>query len=339
MGRPARVQMREVANRAGVSISSVSRVLNDHPDVSPLMRERVLSAKELMGYEPDLLARSLRQGITGTVGFLVRDITNPVFAEIVKGAAEGLRPAGYSILLADSEGRDEVEAAHLQLFLRRRVDGLIVSLQSEVDPDTVAALHSADCPLVLVDREVAGLETSAVLCDHAPAVAAATRDIIECGHRRVAFIAGPTTIRVTRERLRGFRQAHEETGAVLDPELVRLGSYTAEFGRRETGRLLQLPDPPTAIVAAGTQVALGLLRQLAAMGRRVGSDVSVVSYDELDLMPMMDPPINVVECDYRGLGRLAASLLVEAVVHGQPPRTVVIPTHYRPRGSVLPLPR
>src|SRR5215218_5814177 len=159
--------MREVADRAGVAMSSVSRVLSNHPDVSAGMRVRVMAAVEELGYKPDLLAQSLRRRETLSVGFVVGDISNPLLAEIVMGSELALREAGYSMLLTSSLGDPELDVAHIRLFEQRRVDGLILSLADERHPPTLATLERSELPIVLVDRELpASIEASRALSDH-----------------------------------------------------------------------------------------------------------------------------------------------------------------------------
>jgi LacI family transcriptional regulator len=165
--RPRPVGLREVAEHANVAMSSVSRVLTDHPDVSERMRRRVLAAAEELGYEPDLLAQSLRRGETLSVGFVVRDISNPVLAELALGAETALSEAGYSMLLTNSHGDPDTDAAGIRLFRRRRVDGLLLSLSDETHDPTRAEIDQLRPPIVLIDRELPGAPpVSAVLSDH-----------------------------------------------------------------------------------------------------------------------------------------------------------------------------
>lgn len=329
--------VRAVADRAGVAISSVSRVLNNHPDVSEAMRRRVLAATEDLGYQPNLLAQSLRSGSTKTVGFVVRDIANPLFADIVKGAEMTLREAGYSMLLTNSEDDPDLDAQYIELFLRRRVDGLILSLQSEEHPATLAALRAADCPLVLVDRDVPVLGASAVLCDHYAGVHQAVDHMISLGHRRIGVVAGPTNIRASRDRLRGYEEAHRSAGIALNPQLVRMGSYSESFGYHETMRLMDLADQPTALLTGGIQLTNGSLSALRSRGVWVGNDLAFVSCDDIGWMQFLDPPINVVSRETVRMGQLAAHLLVELLNGEQRARVEPLGTTYIERGSVLPV--
>ena len=173
--------MREVAERAGVAMSSVSRVLSGHPDVSPKMRQVVMDAVRDLGYQPDMLAQGLRRGKTFSVGFTVSDIANPVLAEIVTGAEKRLREAGYSLLLTNSEGNPDLDVEHISLLARRRVDGFILSLAEENHPETVTALGQLTVPVVLVDRDVPpGIDAACASFDHAAGMRAATKHLL--GH-------------------------------------------------------------------------------------------------------------------------------------------------------------
>jgi len=214
------ITIRDVADRAGVALSSVSRVLNGHPAVSESLRQRVLSAVADLDYQADFTAASLRRGSTMTVAFLVRDIASPLFADIVQAAEEELSPLGYSMLLMNSNGDPDREAAHIRMLARRRVDGLILSLSSESHRDTVAALKSFKSPMVLIDRNIGDVEASSVVSDHYSGVAAATKHLVKAGHRSIALITGPHEVLASRERLRGYKAGLRSSGQRFDEALV-----------------------------------------------------------------------------------------------------------------------
>lgn len=327
------VTIKQVAERSGVAISSVSRVLNDHPDVSEAMRKRVMDAAQELGYQPDYLAQSLRRGATRSVGFLLRDLSNPIFADIVKGAEMRLRQDGCSLLLTNSEcdptrGEDSLRALRL-----RRVDGFLLSLQSELMTDTLREMAAHELPIVLVDREVSGLVASIVKCDHRTGVRNATEHLRSLGHERIAFLSGSHEILATRGRFEGFQEALAAEGRTPDEELVRLGSYSRQFAFEQTLQLLSLSSPPTAIIAGGIQSVTGVLAALHQRGLAVGRDMSLVSCDEVELLQYMTPQISVVRRDGALIGRLAAELLLELLQDDAPVRTAIVPTEYVPRGS------
>ncbi len=330
-----RSSMRQVAEMAGVAMSSVSRVLSGHPDVSPAMRERVMEAVNRLGYEPDLLAQSLRRQATRSVGFVVGDISNPLLAEITLGAETTLREAGYSMLLTNSENDPALDAGHVRLLMQRRVDGLLLSLASEDHPETVAMLAQLDAPIVLIDRELPrNVRASAVLSDHRTGMRAAVRHLLELGHRRIGLILGQP-MRFSRERRLGLEEAYRELA--LAPTYQTLeGELGSAHGRSATSRLLEGPEPPTAIVAGGNQILVGTLEELQRRGRRVGADISLVSCDAISITELFKPPIAVVRRDNRELGRRAAQLLLRHLEGDEVPQEVVLPTEFVPRASCAP---
>lgn len=339
VGRPAgRASMREVADRAGVAMSSVSRVLSGHPDVSAPMRARVMAAVDQLGYEPDFLAQSLRRGATLTVGFVVGDISNPLIAGIACGAESELRAAGYSMLVMNSENDPRLDAAHVRFFENRRVDGLILSLANERTPETLEALANIDLPFVLIDRELpARFRVSAVRNDHRNGTRDATDALLDLGHRRIALVTGPVEILPVRERIAGLREAIAARG--IPNETIEMpGSLSADFGEVATEALLGSADPPTAIIAGGNQPLVGCLRALIRHGMRPGRDISLVTCDDVPLAELYDPPISVIDRDPVELGRTAAELLLRHLGGADDPRTVILPMAFKLRASCIPAP-
>lgn len=333
------VTMKEVAAHAGVALSSVSRVLNDHSDVSESMRKQVLDAIEAVGYEPNLLASSLRRGSTMTVGFIANDISNPLFAEIAMGAERRLNEAGYSMVLTNSEGSPERDEAMIRLLRWRRIDGLILSVADEEREGTLAELAKLSEPVVLIDRQMRGAaEASAVLSDHANGMRAAIDHLLDLGHRRVALISGRPGLRPVRERVNGFKAAFRARGLDLPEDLLKFDSFSATFGERATHELLAADDPPTAIVAGGNLLLIGVLRALQTSGRTVGTDVSLVSCDDVPLTELHSPPITVIDRDAVQMGEAAAELLLKLLAGGDGPLVTEIPTSLILRASTQPGP-
>lgn len=335
--RRKRASMREVADLADVAISSVSRVLSGHPDVSVDMRDRVLNAVNQLEYEPDFLAQSLRRGATLSVGYVVGDISNPLIATITSGAESVLRSAGYSMLLMNSENNAELDAAHIRFFQARRVDGMILSLASERRQETLDVLDQVDVPVIMVDRDVdADLDASIVRNDHRAGMRAAVGHLLDLGHRRIALITGALDLWPVRERIAGMAEAVEARG-VRDETTSLVGSLSAEHGERSTEQLLAMEPRPTAIIAGGNQVLAGCVRALQRRGIRIPEDMSLVTCDEVDLSELHTPPIASVARDTLLIGRTAAELLLERIGGGEP-RTVLLPTTFTARPSCGPAP-
>ncbi len=328
--------MKEVADRAGVALSSVSRVINGHTDVSDVMRNRVLDAVAALGYETDMLAQSLRTGATMSIGFLVGDISNPLMSQITLGAEVELRKAGYSTLLTNSINDPASDVSHLKLLQQRRVDGLLMSLSDESDPDVTATLARMDVPGVLVDRDVDGTPFASVLSDHAFGIESAAQLLAGLGHKRIGLVNGNPRVRPSRERasaLRRFCRRHPGMSAV-----VKTAAFTPEHGYRATLEMLSAPDAPQALIAGSNQILVGVLRALRELNRKVPRDVSLVTCDDVPLAEFLDPPITTIHRDNAAIGRLAARLLLEQLA-GEPARRVVLPTGIRVTESCAALSR
>ncbi|MGN6188192.1 MAG: LacI family DNA-binding transcriptional regulator [Conexibacter sp.] len=329
-----RPNIRDVAQLAGVAVSSASRVLSDHPDVSPAMRRRVLDAVAQLGYEPDFLAQSLRRGATLSVGFVVRDISSPLLAEIALGAETTLRRGGgYSMLVLNSEADPALDVEHIRLLERRRGDGLLISLADERHPDTLAALRSLSVPAVLIDRDVPEAEdASAVLADHESGMREVVAHLAELGHRAIGLAAGPLQVRPGREAVRAFRTCCDALGVEAT---VEAGGFAAEHGYTAANRMLDASAPPTALIAGSNQIFPGVLRALRERRLRIPRDLSLATFDELALLGLLDPPIDVVRRGPQAFGERAAELLLKRG-GGEPPERVVVPTTFEARGSSAP---
>lgn len=324
--------MRQVAELAGVAMSSVSRVLSGHPDVSPPMRDRVLAAVDELGYRPNLLAQSLRRRETLTVGFVVGDISNSLFGEIVKGAETALREAGYSLLLSDSGGDPELDGQHVRLFEQRRADGLILSLVRESHAPTVQRLARLDMPIVVLDRDVpAAIGASRVLSDHRAGMSAAVRHLLQLGHRQIGLIVGQP-VRPAVERRLALEDVFREL-RLPRTYTIREGTFSAEHGARATAELLSERKPPTALIAGGNQLMIGALQVLRERGVELGRDLSFVGCDDIAITELYQPPIAVVRRDNLQLGRAAAKLLLRRMRDGEGPAVEVLPTEFVPRPS------
>ena len=331
-----RIGIREVAARAGVAVSSVSRVLSDHPDVSEAMRAKVLGAVDDLGYRPDMLAQSMRRRTTMSVGFAASDISNPVLAETVTGAEHVLRGAGYSMLVTDAERDVALDLVNIEVLRQRRVDGLLLSVSDERDPDTRALLADLDIPLVLVDRDVPeGVVAPRVAFDHREGMRQAAEHLWGLGHRRAALISGGPH-RPARERRLGVEDVFHRPGGSLE-ELT--GPFTIEFGRAAVARaLLAVDPPPTAIIAGGNLTMRGALRELRSMGLVLGRDISFVGCDDVAVAEFHEPPIALVRRNPRLSGEVAARALLRMLTDDDrfPAEDLMLPTEFIARPSVGP---
>jgi LacI family transcriptional regulator len=328
--------MREVAKEAGVAMSTVSRVISGHPDVSPEMRDRVQQVVAQLGYEPHFLAQSLRRGATFSIGFTLSDIANPVIAQYARGAEMVLRQAGYSMMVMNAENDPALDYAHIRFLQSRRVDGLLLLLASERKRATLDMLAKLQVPLVVIDRDLPKrLRASAVLCDHRAGMAAAVEYLLDLGHRRIALVSWPLDLRPGRERLAGLQEAFTARG-LPDTSIQVLGPFTAEEGEQATAALLDSADPPTALIAGTNQLLVGCLRALTKRGLRPGEDLSLVTCDDIPLAELFTPSISTITRDNIAVGRTAAELLLHRLHGRADPETVVLPTTFVPGASCRP---
>lgn len=334
-GRPrSRPGIREVADLAGVAISSVSRVLSGHSDVSPEMRVHVMKAIEQLGYQPNMLARGLRSQKTMSIGYVVSDISNPVLADTVTGAEARLRAAGYSLLLTNSEGDASLDASNIKLLLQRGVDGLLLSPSREDDPTSIEVIRGLEVPFVLVDRDPPpGVVAWTAGFDHRSGMAAATRHLVELGHRNVAVIIGGP-----RRPANARRLGAEDTLRPLKNAVAQVfdGDFSVDHGIAATQRILQLNPLPTAIIAGGNLIMQGSLRALHDAGIRVGTEMSLVGCDDMMVGELHDPQIAIVRRDTRALGVASADLLLEALRDPSDPQHKLLPTEFVARASCAP---
>jgi len=331
-----RVGIRDVAAKAGVGISTVSRVLSGSADVREELRDRVLAAAAELGYQPDILAQSLRRGATRSMGFIADDLSNHLIADIATGAESVLRAHGYSLLVMNSELDPSLDPVNIRVLQARRVDALMMCPVEEADPETVAALRALAIPLCIVEGDQpAGVRASYVHSDHAGGVAQAMWHLVGLGHRRIALLTGPDRYRSARERRRGLDIAAAEASDVTF--LHRGVELTEEDGQATAGTLFAGPDRPSAVVVGGARLLVGVLRALEGAGLEPGRDVAVVTSDALPLAAMFRPPLASIQRDGTGIGRAAAQLLLRRLADEDAGAEIVqLPALYIPRASASP---
>lgn len=322
-----RAGMKEVAERAGVAISSVSRVISGHPDVSDAMQAKVLTAIDELGYRPDVLAQSLRTGESRMIGFVAADIGNPLFAQISVGAEVALRARGYSMMVANAGGDDALALEQFEAMAQRRIDGLLISVGDEGDDALRRALETAPFPIALIDREIDAAHVAAVLSDHDSGITAAAAHLIGLGHRRIALVGGSPRVRPSRERAASLERAaasHDGVDAV-----IRMGEFTADHGYAATTALMAESDAPTAIIAGGNQILVGVLRALRDLALSVPGDVSLVTCDDVALSEFLSPPLSTISRDPAEIGRVAAEALLAQLRTGDDGDRILLPTGFR----------
>lgn len=339
MNPSKKVSVHDVAREAGVSIGSVSRVLNGGPYTSADLVARVTAAVRKLGYQPDAKAQSLRRGSSRTIGCLVTDIANPLYAACVSALETRLAADGYMMLLACSQYDAGREVELLKLFEARGMDGLVVATLSESDGPTLQALRALRMPAVVLDREL-DLKQDFVLVDHRAGVVNAVQYLASLGHRRIALFTPGLDLRPGRERAAGYREAHKALGLKVDEQLVRGFSNQIHTSYDEMSQLLRLKDRPTAIIALGNRILSGALRAMHEAGLTMGQDMSVVAIGSDSVNEFAFPPATLIRFDVEAFGKVAAEVLLERLRHPElPPRQVTLPTQLVVGASCGPRPR
>lgn len=309
----SRPTVRDVAQLAGVSVGTVSRVVNGMPNVSPAARSKVQEAIEKLGWKPSMVAQNMRGQASRMVGFIFSDLENPLYASMIKGAEDVLTHAGYLLVVGSSNDRPDQECSLIDLFGQRQADGLIFAVTEESNADVLASLERARFPVVMLERDVNVPTAGAVVADHYQGTLHATRHLLNLGHRRIALLAGGRKNRVGRDRLRGFLDAHREQGVIAYPQLLRVDDRIAEdtFGYRQTQLLLSLSEPPTAILALGRHLLRGVLSACRAKNVSIPQDVSLITTNDSELAELVQPAVTAIRYSAYDLGREAAQLLLQ----------------------------
>jgi LacI family transcriptional regulator len=322
--------MYDVAQAAGVSIKTVSRVVNMEPGVRPEMQRRVEAAIVGLGFRRNVAARSLRTGDRiGSIGLLVADLMNPFYSSVAK-AVEGVAARHDAVVIIASSGENATRERELVLnLLHRPVDGMIV-VPAGSDHRYLEPERRRGAQVVFLDRSGGHIEADAVVLDNFGGAKLAVDHLIRRGHKRVGFVGDSTTVRTAVERLEGYKAALADAAIPYDPELVRLGSPAVEMAETAARQLLALTNGATAIFAANNRQCVGVLRAIRASQRQV----AVVGFDDFELSDLLPIPVSVIAFDPAELGRAAAELLFSRMAGDtRPPQRIVIPTRLVERGS------
>lgn len=330
-----RATMRDVADRANVSVGTVSRVINNKPSVQPELRSDVLAAMRALNYEPSLLARSMRTRVTHSIGCMIPSIASPIFSQSVEAAEEVFSDRGYTLMLTNTYGRPKREADLLTFLRRRQVDGVLAAISTDSDEDVLGEIASLGVPIVLLQRSLR-ITADAVGVDYYGGVATALSHLSKFGHRRVGIVVGRTGIPLE-SRLGTLRDIHLEAGLEFDPGLVQFCDTSDELPFIRTRELMGLAARPTAVIAGSGQIA-SVLRALGSVRVSVPHDVSIVSLGENDLTTLYDPAITSIRWDNAEVGRIAAHLLLERINTEAAPDPVsyVVPGDLVARASTAP---
>jgi LacI family transcriptional regulator len=310
---PVNVTIKDVAEQAGVSPMSVSRVINGSERVSPETQRRVQQAITDLGYVPSRLARALSARKTGTLAVIVPDVANPFFTMIVRAAEEVARRSTYRVILCDTRADLGVERDVVEELIAHRVEGIAIAPVSDRSKPHLSRLARFGVPFVLIDRTVAGIDCDAVVGDNAGGARLLVEHLIGLGHRRIAMIVEGDEVSTAHERRRGHEAALTAAGLALEPALVEVQTPDPDGGFLGMSRLLALEEPPSAVFAVNNLVALGAIEAVRDAGLDVPDDVALVCFDDIELASRLYPFLTAMEQPAETFGTLGTQLLLERI--------------------------
>jgi LacI family fructose operon transcriptional repressor len=315
--------VKKVAEEAGVSTATVSRVLSDKPHVRPELRQRVLAAMQNLGYRPNLVARSLRVQKSSIIGLIVSDIRNPFFTYVSRAVEDVAHAQGMSTFLCNSDENPDTEMLYLEQMRGEIVAGIIFSPTRQI-ADTFSELVVADQPMVVIDRRVNNADVDSVMIDNVESAYRLAEHLIMHGYRRIAALFGIAST-TGRERRKGFVQALRDHAIEPDPKLVSFINAREEDGYQATLKLLALPDRPEAIFTSNGLLATGTFRALRESGLAIPDEIAFATFDDTPWAGLVEPPVTVMQQPTYEIGKTAAELLLERIQDpSRPTRQVVL---------------
>jgi LacI family transcriptional regulator len=337
------VNIRELARRSGVSTATVSRALNDRAEVSEATRAKIRRLASELGYAPNEPARTLVRRRSDTIGLIwdsgqeAIGLHNPYLLGLLSAVRTALSEADYHLMLLTNPGAEDQDSAHLQAVRRHNLEGVVV-LTTPPDDRCLRVLADAGVPCAGIDTSFTGPRTVRISSDNAAGAEAAVQHLYDLGHRRIATVTGPLHLPPAAERLAGYRRACNRLGLEVPPQYVTEGDFFLASGEAAGKQLLALPDRPTAIFAAGDQMAIGTMHAAADAGLSVPGDLAVVGFDDIDATTLVRPALSTVAQDQRALGEAAVEALRGLIDEepAEPLRPYIVPTRLVVRGSSRP---
>jgi len=306
------VTLKDVAKHAGVSYATVSRVLADKPNITPETRQRVLNSVQELGYRPNRIAQSLQAKRSSIIGIVITDIQYDFFPPMVRAVEDLASQHNFAVFLCNTEENIKRERKYINLLIQESVAGAII-VPSGNETDGILRLQRAGIPVVLVDRDIPGLEVDSVLIDNRKAAYRLTDHLIQNGYQNIAAVVGNTTVTTARERLEGYKNALNAHNLPVDPDRILIGTPTMETGVEYTRELLNLSNLPDAIFASNHMLASGVYKAIRTAGLEIPDDVAVVAIDDPVWASFVQPAMTVISQPAHQLGVTAMQLLSERI--------------------------
>jgi len=311
------VTLKDIAARLNLSVTTVSRALGGYPDVAAETRRRVLQAAEEMGYYPNAIAQSLQRRRSNTIGFVIpateRYLSDPFFLELLSGIGDGAAEQGFDLLISTCKPLSSEELSVYERMVKgKKVDGMVIARTRKED-ERISYLVKEDFPMAAFGRSALELDFPYIDVDGEEGVSQAVAHLLGLGHRRIAFISPPLYLMFAEHRLAGYQRALEESGLGFDPSLVVEGDLSQSSGYRMMGRLLDLGNPPSAVVCGNDLMALGAIRAAQERGLVVGRDVAIVGFDDIPLAEHSHPPLTTVRQPIYEIGKRVSGMVIQIV--------------------------
>jgi LacI family transcriptional regulator len=315
--KPLRLDIRTVAQTAGVSVATVSRVINNVQSVDPKLSKRVWNAVSQLGYIPNTQARALVSGKSKLFGLIISDITNPFFPELIQGFEDKAVEVGYETLIGSTNYDLRKMELCVQRMLERKVEGVAV-MTFGIEEPLLERLTSQRIPMVFVDVAAPDAPISAIKVDYCKGLFEAVQHLAVLGHRRIAFLRGPLRLHSAIARVEAFQQAAKSIGLRVPPEYIFVGNHTTEMGSIGAETLLSLKEPPTAILCSNDMTAIGVMHAALRKGLRIPEDLSLVGFDDIKFAQFLLPPLTTVRMSGREIAASAVLALRDAVASDAP---------------------
>jgi len=331
--------IKEVAQRAGVSVGTVSNVLRGSANVRPLVRERVNRAIESLDYHPNQIARSLKTRQTRLLGMVISDITNPFFPQLARGAEDAALEHGYLLVASNTDDRVEREKRVMSVMRQQRVDGIVlVVAPSEGECDHISNMLQSKTPIVCLDRLPRRQRMHSVITDAVYGAEMCMRHLISVGHRRIGIITGNLQLQTAEDRLDGYKNALAAAGISLEPALIRTGDFRFDSGYILTKQLVLGGKCPTALFISNCMMGLGALKAIKELGMRCPDDLALAVFDEVPGNGSFSPEITTVIQPAYHIGYRGTELLIRHIESGEPetPVQIRLTPELRIRESTLP---
>ena len=330
--------MREIAERAGVSIGTVSHVINGTATVRDKLRKRVLEVISNLGYQPSELARGLRRNQTSMLVMMIPDVTNPFFPAVVRGVEDVAYKSSFRLVLCNTDNDPRKEVSYLSEMRSYRPAGWLVIPSADSELASKFQSNVSGPPVVCIDRQPPGWQGDVVLAANESGAYSAARHLLRMGHRQLAVITGPLHLANAVERLEGFKRALHEAKVKIDPDYIQEARFERVSGYHAALRVLRMLPRPTAIFACNDLMALGVFLAARELGIRCPDELSIVGFDNLDFAEFTAPALTTVHQSGYQLGTAAARLLLDRITGSvRPPQTVVLPSELKVRNSVAPV--